>query len=58
MSAHVHGFTCPETPEHANTPLYDAAAFDAGFAPMPVLAEVRAEYERQVADGHARGGAA
>ena len=49
-ASHVPHFGCPETPEHATThtptPLYDAAAFE------------QAEYERQVADGHARGGAA
>lgn len=32
--SHTHGFLCPERAEHA-TPVYDAAAFHAGFAPRP-----------------------
>ena len=42
MSDHVHGFLCPETDAHAETPIYDEAAFDHGFAPMPADTEAGA----------------
>lgn len=58
-ATHVPHFGCPETPAHAeqHTPIYDDAAFAAGFAPMPTVEQVRAEYDAQVRSGHARGGA-
>ncbi len=54
---HVHSFACPETPEHASTPIYESTAFEHGFAPMPDVARLRAEYESQRAAGFAQGGA-
>ena len=57
MDQHQHQHDCPETVEHATeTPLYDAAAFAAGFAPVPTVEQLRAEYERQVAARLAAGG--